>query len=482
MSARPGNGRGRGKGRIAARGVTWDRDGEDALYILKGYIAGDPKFADWEAFRSNHSNWLITGANPKGTYVTDNMRRNFREVLLRYHNHLDPNKAYDGAYSGFRAFLQLSLTRRFCCLFYFTFSSTGKYKGDFLEQAGAPPLPDNNPDGLNFVPGDDEGEYGPPAADEGYFEDLPPQVYFDDDDERGNNEKTPRAPTNPGIEQQIEQLTANLKEANMHESKNIVVKTFRCNGVKIKGFDRDDVTNVLGVVCFLGAGTVLNSLDIELAPDRQTVTAKGHCAGEMGKASLLLPAQHIFDNNMMIFEGLKQAVQTELNEMEVDNNNNPTFSGSAKLAAKAQGDVLPIHKLYLIGAITEEQKNRGMADDFWIFHKVPIMTHAAGTVPAYSAFCFFLEDQGIKKRSAKKNFLRLLPGLTTPQAASQSPRALNFPPSPQLPAPPVPETPRTKRRREDAEAAAAAAAAMQTTPTPDPSVSGSRFFGFRGGV
>jgi hypothetical protein len=275
---------------------------------------------------------------------------------------------------------------------------------------------------------------------------------------------------NPGLQQELDEIIQGVGAVDMG-SKNILIKTFHCHAVRIKGAEQKAVSNVLGVVCFLGAGVVLSSLDIDLASDMREFKVKGNCAPEMMDATSCIPAQHIFSHNPMIFESLKQAVQIELDDMETDEYNNPTFGGVGKLPMKSkEAEPLLLYKLYLAREKTAEEKAKGEVDDCWQIHRIFISgAHARGTVPAYVAICYFLEDIP-QKRSAKKNISRLLPEYST---GGSAPQAFQFPPSPQLPGPP--ETPNAKRRREEAEAAA-----MDTgnnnNPMPDDPTSGGQFF------
>jgi len=92
-----GRGLGRGRGTQAVRGLTWNRNGDHAKAILRGYLGQQPAFATWNAFKAAHASWILTEQNPSGYYVQDNLCRNYKETLKRYHKHIDPNDPYDGA-------------------------------------------------------------------------------------------------------------------------------------------------------------------------------------------------------------------------------------------------------------------------------------------------------------------------------------------------------------------------------------------------
>ena len=94
---RASHGNGRGRGRQPLTGVAFDRNGEHAKQILRGYLANDPSYLTWSAFKSGPgSTWIITAGNPNGSYSLDNLRRNYDRVLKRYHKHIDPNDPFDG--------------------------------------------------------------------------------------------------------------------------------------------------------------------------------------------------------------------------------------------------------------------------------------------------------------------------------------------------------------------------------------------------
>lgn len=105
-----GRGMGRGKGAAPHVGITFDRDGEHAKQILRGYLANDPNYSTWDAFKNAHSTtWIISKNNPTGFYINDNMRRNYHAVLKRYNDHIDPNNPFDGQ-SVFHVVLQAWLS------------------------------------------------------------------------------------------------------------------------------------------------------------------------------------------------------------------------------------------------------------------------------------------------------------------------------------------------------------------------------------
>lgn len=210
----------------------------------------------------------------------------------------------------------------------FSFANTAKYKSGWLRDVGAPDLPEENPDD-NVEAGDDEGEYRPTDPSE------LPQVSGEEfaSAEEDFIQENPNEPLDETIQDNIDELVAEVSNIDM-SSNTIVTKPFYAQGVKVKGFDRDAVTNALGVCCFLGPGAVLSSLDIELMSDLQTYKVKGHTAVELGKASHLLPAETIFRLNPTIFESLKQSVQVVLNENETDDQDNPILKGSGKLAKR----------------------------------------------------------------------------------------------------------------------------------------------------
>jgi len=91
-----GRGLGRGRGITPNRGVNWNRDGEHAKYILRGYLANNPNFATWSAFKRSHSQWIISATNESGYYTNDNLRRNYNNTIKRYQDHIDPETDYDG--------------------------------------------------------------------------------------------------------------------------------------------------------------------------------------------------------------------------------------------------------------------------------------------------------------------------------------------------------------------------------------------------
>jgi len=148
---RGGGGRG-GRNQQLPRGRQWDRDGDHANYILRGYIAGNPNFADWRAFKAAHTSWLLTAANPTGYYLNDNLRRNFNGTIDRWERFQNPDDDFDGEHTS--VFADFFLTS--CSLD--SLFIAANYPQGFLERANAPGIPQNNPDGINFALGSDHKE------------------------------------------------------------------------------------------------------------------------------------------------------------------------------------------------------------------------------------------------------------------------------------------------------------------------------------
>jgi len=98
-AASGGKGLGRSRGRQPATGIAWDRNGEHAKQILRGYLSNDPHYLSWDSFKTRvGAAWIISATNPAGSYTLDNLRRNYANVLKRYHKHIDPNDPFDGQF------------------------------------------------------------------------------------------------------------------------------------------------------------------------------------------------------------------------------------------------------------------------------------------------------------------------------------------------------------------------------------------------
>ena len=65
----------------------------------------------------------------------------------------------------------------------------------------------------------------------------------------------------------------------------------------------------------------------------------------------------------MIFQSVMQVMQLELNDMEMDDQNNPVFRGTAKLPKKAKGEAILLNKIYLACQKTQKEKQQGAIDD-----------------------------------------------------------------------------------------------------------------------
>jgi len=84
-------------GRKPAKGLGWDRNGTDAREILREYIRGTPNYQTWDAFKVYRRNWIISKDNPDGKYDITNLNRNYKKLIERYNNHMNPNMQFDGA-------------------------------------------------------------------------------------------------------------------------------------------------------------------------------------------------------------------------------------------------------------------------------------------------------------------------------------------------------------------------------------------------
>jgi hypothetical protein len=296
----------------------------------------------------------------------------------------------------------------------------------------------------------------------------------DEDDDYMPEKEEIDCDNNNALKQQIEEeLASAVKTVSIKDmSKNIIpVRTFYAPGAKIKGADRDAVNNVLGLIAFLLCGTVLSSLDVDVGEDKQDVKVNAHGASELNIASRCMPGALIYKYNPMLFEPIRNAIQTVLNEVESDDSGNPLMKGEGRLPKKCTGDVLPLYKLYLAKQRTDKELLDGEQDEFFLLHQVHIPGIKANeTVPAYVGICFFLEDIEQKKKGPRKSHIRLLPGLNVnaPPAAVAAANAF-MPPSPMLEsAEPSPATAAKRRRGEEEE------------PRPDGAPSGGWLGGFGG--
>jgi len=422
---RRGNGRGRGSQPVA--GITFDRNGAHAREILQGYLSNDPNFLTWDAFKSHKNSWIISATNPGGSYTLDNLRRNYRAVIKRYHDHIDPNSPYDGQFGSVlhRPPIALLLFCSHSCLL--LSSAVGNYPDGFLDEAGAPGLPDDNPEGLNFEPGFDPealGGEGPDPND--------PDANPDDDED---NEALPAqvpqaaaAAAAPALDANVEladveELVQGLARVNMSDfnQDKIPCFPFHAAGVHISGvgLGSDDMSGVEGVCALLGNGVDIQSVDIEIADNLKSFKLEARGAPEMQTARALLPSS-IFHRNRPIWNVLRNALKARLTKREVDQWGLPIMRGSGKLEHKVVSKYpLTLDKLGLWEETFDEEGNP-VRPDYFLIHKVPIHASRVGhIVPAYVAICFFQQDidQGVKP---KGRFRRWLPGASSPAPSPSS--------------------------------------------------------------
>lgn len=119
-----GKGLGRGKGVAPRKGITFDRNGEHAREILRGWLAGETAYQTWDDFLLAHKAWLLSPDGKSGFYLQNNLNCNYNAVIKRYSKHVDPNDPYDGAcllavhivwysiFLGFSLFVRLSTYRQ----------------------------------------------------------------------------------------------------------------------------------------------------------------------------------------------------------------------------------------------------------------------------------------------------------------------------------------------------------------------------------
>ena len=66
----------------------WDPNGKYAKHILRGFLAGTPGYATWDAFRVTHAAWIKEESPETGFIARDNLRRNYHKTINRWQNHV----------------------------------------------------------------------------------------------------------------------------------------------------------------------------------------------------------------------------------------------------------------------------------------------------------------------------------------------------------------------------------------------------------
>jgi len=199
---RGGGGGGRaGRNQQLPQGRQWDRDGDHANYILHAYLAGNPNFADWRAFKVALTSWLLTAANLTGYYLNDNLRRNFNSTIDCWEHFQNPDDDFDGEHTSVLANFFLT----FCVLN--SFFIVANYLPDFLERANAPGIPQKNPDGINFAPGSDHKEEGDDIGDlPAQFNNPPSVINLDTAGVSHRSVARMHQPPNQGLEDQLNDI------------------------------------------------------------------------------------------------------------------------------------------------------------------------------------------------------------------------------------------------------------------------------------
>jgi len=219
-------------------------------------------------FCGTKRDWILTHDNPAGFHLWVNLRRNCKATVNRCNNHMNPNLNCDGG-SVLLLFSCASSTANtsFAC-------STGNCPAGFLEEVGAPGLPQRNPPNLNIRPGGDDEEE---EEDEDGDEDLPAQVphaaaprarppVIEVDDDKEEEEQAEVDPVQEAIDEVADQLTRTEMAHRNNPSGTLVMGTFAvvAPAVLVHGVDHDHMQNAIVLGALLGPGTDASAVDLDL--------------------------------------------------------------------------------------------------------------------------------------------------------------------------------------------------------------------------
>jgi len=297
----------------------------------------------------------------------------------------------------------------------------GSHPPGWLEEAGAPPLPEQNPPDADWA-GDDPGDPGLPNQVPLHPPPPPPPVEIpeaeevevpaeadapnsDSDPSTGESEAT-RSSIH-SIMQDVADQVANMTVDPNRLSQTIPAVAFQCDAVALSDTGPDDLSGVAGCATFIGSSIDTATLTIELQKNLQDLKMKALSNGKMNIAREVLPLEDVHRLNPNLAEPIRQAVQKILNKQEkCPHTGRPIMRGKVKLPCKVDG-VLTLDKLFL------QEPRSTSAPDVFCFHQVHFDDEdRRTTAPQHVALCFF--KQKIKQQVFGNAFTRRqLPGFAS---------------------------------------------------------------------
>lgn len=324
-----------------------------------------------------------------------------------------------------------NLTRDCCCL------CIAGYPGRFAAKVGLSTFRHNEAraGGQGIDPGSDDGS-------------LSDSVIGDEDSEEDDNnslgghpnahDSSPNATnnshsnandsnSNADSESLIGEATEELFRTSItNANDDMRTHSVRCEYVRIRSATDTDVNHIHMLITDLPPGTELSSLHYTVDKNKRDYTVTLKQAPEMHVGRDRVPLQALFDANPTIAASLTLGFQDYLNTNiatdEDPHQPRPVLTASGRFSAPVEPKQLDPLELYLM------VPNR----DMFMTHQVPCADED-GTVPAFVAIGFFLEEQTPDSRTSRRQkFDRKLPAKPSPNV-STNPNSPSKRPRPSTP-------------------------------------------------
>ena len=236
--------------------------------------------------------------------------------------------------------------------------------------------------------------------------------FWGKEDLESNHTHANSSHSNADLESIIDEATSGLARTRI-QADDMRTHCVRCENVRIRRAEDTDINHVHMIIVELPPGAELSSVHFSVQQNKRDVVVTVHQAPEIQKGIEMLPLKALFDGNSTIAAALTLGLQNHLNSIPTDQDPHqprPVLTASGRFSALVELAQLDPQELYLT--------NNG---DMIITHRVPIHDDE-GTVPAFVAIAFFLEEQKPQKKTRRKKFDRKLP-VKPPENVSTDPHS-----------------------------------------------------------
>jgi len=207
---------------------------------------------------------------------------------------------------------------------------------------------------------------------------------------------------NTDLESLIDEATEGLGNSTIKGDESMRTHSIRCENIRIRRAEDTDVNHIHLLLTELPPGMELSSIHYNVMENKRDFEVTVKQAPEMHRGVNLMPIDALWTGNSTIAAALTLAMQDHLNvTVPTDRDPHeprPTLTASGRFSAPVERSQLNPSELYL-----------DTNGDMYLIHQVPIEDDA-GTVPAFVAIGFFLEEkQPDSTPQRRKKFDRKLP-------------------------------------------------------------------------